>query len=83
MSKPGQQPKSGSPSKPTTKRQWHARAPVGPPPRTVARLWPYLKAALTLAIIGYVLVIVGRTGPVNALLIRIGWRDSPSTIERR
>jgi hypothetical protein len=47
----------------------------------VARLWPYIKVFLAIAIIGSALLVLGRTRPVNELLIRIGWRDSPSTME--
>jgi hypothetical protein len=46
----------------------------------VARLWPYIKVGLAIAIIGSMLVILGRTRPVNELLMRIGWKDSPSTV---
>ena len=81
MSKPGQQSKSGAPRKPPTKPQRHPSAPVGPPPRTVARLWPYIRVSLAIVIIGSVLLILGRTRPVNELLIRIGWKDPPSTLE--
>ena len=64
MSKPGRQSKSGGPSKPPTKPQRHAPAQVvGPRPRTVARLWPYIVVGLALAIIGALLIIFGRTGP--------------------
>ena len=32
-----------------------------------------------MAIIAYALVLFGRTDPGNELLIRIGWRDPPSS----
>jgi hypothetical protein len=83
MSKPGRQSKSGAPSKPPTKPQRYVPARSGPPPRKVARVWPYLKAGLTLAAIVYVLVILGRTEPGNELLIRLGWRDPPLTNQPR
>lgn len=83
MSKPRRQSKSGAPIKPPTKPQRHVPVRSGPPPRKVARIWPYLKAGLTMAAIAYVLVILGRTEPGNELLIRLGWRDPPSNIGPR
>lgn len=83
MSKPGRQSKSGAPSKPPTKPQRHAPAQVGPPARTVSRLWPFLKVALAVVIVGFALALFGRTRAGSELLIRMGWMDPPSTIEPR
>ena len=47
----------------------------------MGRLWPYLKVALAIVVIGYALVMLGRTRPVNDLLIGMGWRDPPATSE--
>jgi hypothetical protein len=81
MSKPGRQSKSGAASKPPTKPQRHGADRVGPPARTVWRLWSYLKVAFALIIIGYAFVLFGRTRVGNELLIRMGWRDLPSTLQ--
>lgn len=77
MSKPGRQSKSGAPSKPPTKPQRPGPARVGPPARTVWRLWTYLKVAFALIVIAYAFVLFGRTRVGNELLIRMGWRDLP------
>jgi hypothetical protein len=65
MSKPGQQSKSGAPSKPPTKPQRHAHAQVGPSTRTVARVWRYTTVGLALAVVIYVLVMLAQTGTIN------------------
>jgi hypothetical protein len=65
------------------KPQRRAPARVGPSARTVWRLWTYLKVAFAMIAIAYALVLFGRTRVGNELLIRMGWRDLPTSVAPR